>query len=376
MFKVNSFNFSDFSLENRVPWFPSEEAKLNTYRLNPDFDSKFDSETFIYDVFYNDSTLYILMPHYMDWSKIEYLLDNFFIEEKKLRDLPYSEYHNGVIVKFKIPCQFNKEINFGGRSFLPYDYSLSCYKNKKVLYTLQKDNQFHWIRDFINFYVENYKIDVVIIYDNRSELYDCDDLRRELQDLNVDVVVFSMPFKYGPVGYYTNHWSSIYLQSASLEHVRHSFCANSCILFNVDIDELIYYRDGVDVYNLLATSPTGALGLKGFWAYLPIEMRGADYRKIRHADHKYFENSPIEGRSNQKYICDLSRLCQNTTLNTHDILDDYERVSVLSIADSNSARFYHFSALSRWGNGSGWGDNRERFSNDVGIKKENFFFNL
>ena len=62
----------------------------------------------------------------------------------------------------------------------------------------------------------------------------------------------------------------------------------------------------------------------------------------------------------------------NTTLNTHEILGDDDRKSVLSMPDSELIRFYHFSALSRWGDGSGWGDDRVRFSDNEKIKKENY----
>ena len=339
---LNSFTFSQFNLPKRKPW------KEPNYELCPDFDLDFDDNTYIYDIFYNNYNLYIIMPywgsHTNSWDAVDQLKSNLLIGNKSINELPHKLINSwGTVLIFIVQCNFSDNFSLNSIPFIPKDYTNKTDKQKIILYTLQKNNKVDWIKDYINFYIEKFAIDTAIIYDNNSSYYSPIELSNSLSNLRVPVIVHSMPFKYGPRGYGSNDWSSLYLQTACLEHIRYSYASNTSILINADIDELIYLSNSLSLEQHLATSNTGALKIPGFWCHPKINF--IDYDHILHSDHIISENSI--GRMGNKYICDLSKMDERHLLRVHDILDIKKNGSALEVLDYSIGRFYHFSSLSR-----------------------------
>ena len=142
----------------------------------------------------------------------------------------------------------------------------------RVLYTLQKDNAIHWIKDWVHFYHLKHQPSVVIIYDNASSSYTLEELQNELSQLPCNVIVKSFPFKYGPKGHKGSYWDSTYCQAAAFEHVRYSLQSKKSILLNVDIDELLFLENNQSIYDEIFSRETDVLLFRGRWALIDPEL--------------------------------------------------------------------------------------------------------
>lgn len=120
------------------------------------------------------------------------------------------------------------------------------FKDKRVLLTLNKDNDLSWIKDWATFYAKEHGADAVCIFDNGSSAYDVSDIAETLERLpNISIVqivrwpyIFGVMDKIGQENGLNQHvrfaqppmFLSFYLR---LGHVAAS-------ILNVDIDELVF----------------------------------------------------------------------------------------------------------------------------------------
>ena len=168
---MNKILLSEINQSCRVTTRSAELRQSN-------FFESFDEETFIYDIFQSSNKTYLIAPP----SKPE-VWDYFFnlatFDGKKIHDINYSFYKNKVsklIIHFPV-----NEIKWGDKFIRPRS-RVATNKINNAVYTLQKNNDLTWIKDWANWYINNHVVDSVIIYDNSSEAYSLEELRKQLDN--------------------------------------------------------------------------------------------------------------------------------------------------------------------------------------------------
>lgn len=153
------------------------------------------------------------------------------------------------------------------------------FRGKRVLMTLQKDEELEWIIDWATYYSNVHGCDAVLLYDNGSSKYQLSDLQRGLSSIpGIDrVVVVDWPFKYGPQGgaWVGNDaaWDSDFCQIGALQNARIKFLRDCEGFLNVDVDELVVSNGTTALFEFLAESPDGVVGFEGHWvANAPIGL--------------------------------------------------------------------------------------------------------
>ena len=103
--------------------------------------------------------------------------------------------------------------------------------------TLQKENPFEWIRDWLHWHVRLHGVQRLILYDNGSR--DRDALLARLPELEAEaeIIFIDWPFPYGVPPYE-------YAQQGSLNHTRLLFGERGGYCLNMDIDEYLVKPDG------------------------------------------------------------------------------------------------------------------------------------
>ncbi len=284
-----------------------------------EYENQFDNTTVFYDVFMYKKWVFLSGP------PLRNLLDTFtnatfFLDGKRCRailkdiDRTQRSYiisgqncHRLEIVSDRF--QFDIEIHFNNSDIF-------CGKN--VLMTLSRDNDLQWIRDWIDYHVKVHKVNGILIYDNSSTKYDCDELLENIM-LNrciESAVVVPWPYKYGPVGK-TNVrkyiWDSDYSQYSVNEHARRRFLASCRGVLRVDIDELVGFENEYDVFSYLAGTPNGVVFFHGRWMEPIPRTEGSP----RHKD--FCKINKKNGLSPVKWAMTPSRVPESIQMLVHGI---------------------------------------------------------
>ncbi|HFM2595975.1 TPA: hypothetical protein ACG6Z2_004766, partial [Escherichia coli] len=97
-----------------------------------------------------------------------------------------------------------------------------------------KNNDLNWIKDWIIFYRDQYNINGVLIYDNSSTVYTLDEMASFLsnENLGVEIVLVSWPFKYGPQGSDKDNlpWDSDFCQHGAMENAKVKYLKHANIV--------------------------------------------------------------------------------------------------------------------------------------------------
>ncbi|MEJ0062496.1 MAG: glycosyltransferase family 92 protein [Alphaproteobacteria bacterium] len=195
------------------------------------------------------------------------------------------------------------------------------FAGKRVLLTLSKNNEIHWIIDWITYYVNSQGTDAVLFYDNNSDKYSPGELQDALSSAfpGLLILVISWPFKYGPqggvsggVGGKIAPWDSVFCQIGVLQHARFRFLQKARSVLNCDIDELIVSKSPQSVYERAEASIFGVTHFGGVW------ISNASAAEItggvrRHAHYYYFEKEDTSKCANK--WCAVPRKC-SAALNT------------------------------------------------------------
>ena len=142
------------------------------------------------------------------------------------------------------------------------------FRDRRVIFTMSKDNPIEWILDWVRFNRDIHGADAVLIYDNGSSAYDSAALSQALRSIRGIrcSVVMEWPFKYGPQGANSwDHWDSDFCQLGAWEHARWRFLQNARSAMNSDIDELVLSKSGRSVFEAAERSRTGLVRYRGRW---------------------------------------------------------------------------------------------------------------
>jgi len=108
-----------------------------------------------------------------------------------------------------------------------------------VMVTMQKDNPPHWIADWCIWHHRLHGVSKIIIYDNGSSNIDLLTTTISRLEANLEVIIISWPFPYGPGQASSNQ----FCQEGALNHCRVFFSHRELWLISLDIDEYLVIED-------------------------------------------------------------------------------------------------------------------------------------
>jgi hypothetical protein len=165
----------------------------------------------------------------------------------------------------------------------------AIFHDRRVIFTMSKDNPIEWILDWVRFNRDIHGADAVLIYDNGSTAYDGATLSAALQTVSgiERSAVVEWPFKYGPQGANSwEHWDSDFCQLGAWEHARWRFLQDARAAMNSDVDEFVVSKAGCSVFEAAEQSAFGFVRYHGRWIIGVNEPAGPDVadRLPRHRD--------------------------------------------------------------------------------------------
>lgn len=279
-------SLSDFSPLQREPQRPVE------FRTD-DFDRKFDSDVLIYDAFRRrDGKVVLLGPPLFNLEPL--------LRPDSIRALPGNgvcafryrklDRHMQIIVEAPADCAA-LSLDLGGhRTEVVVGSNLSeRFAGRRVLFTLSKNNDPVWIRDWVRFAQRFHGADAVLLYDNLSDRYGLETVREALSGVAgiESVEVLSWPFKYGPQGLDAwRFWDSDFCQLGAWEQARWRFLAMARSVQVGDIDELVLSKTGKSVFAAAEDDLFGTVRYRGRWVIGTDRMPPLDTARLRrHADY-------------------------------------------------------------------------------------------
>lgn len=219
------------------------------------------------------------------------------------------------------------------------------FAGRRVVFTMSRDNELHWIKDWAHFFTQKHGADAILIYDNASTKYTSDDLREVLSavpGLAVSIVV-DWPYKLGSIGIEGQPWDSDFGQYGLFEHARYQFLAQAKAVVNADVDEFPLTTDGEPLFDIVLRSDTGYLQYRGQWVE---NASSAPEAKTSHRRHKhYFYRAAIQPPDNehvlsmQKWTVDPARCPARAQWRVHLVTGMAPDVL------SSRVRFRHFRAI-------------------------------
>lgn len=151
------------------------------------------------------------------------------------------------------------------------------------LYTLSKDNDLDWIKDWARFHVIHHGLEAVVFFDNGSTRYHADELDATLRTVPglkaVRVVAANLP--HGPLNQdCTNRSDAKFLQVAMLNLARDRFLSRARSWLTLDVDELLLSPTRESIFDAVEQNRWGHLTFPGIWHY-PDESDTRNYQSHR-----------------------------------------------------------------------------------------------
>lgn len=263
------------------------DAPQRTKIKSRSFWDRYDSQTLIYDCYHDPvrQQLTLLMPRSFNFAglikKAVFQIDGQTLPRPKWRRWRHHETltFKGIATAQSLTVQFD-------------DLHLTAAVNAvdrgldglNTAYTLSRDNDLQWIKDWAQFHVAHHNLQAVVLFDNGSTAYDVHAIDSALTSIAgiqaVRVVKADRP--YGPLNSDCTHRSEAkFLQVAMLNLARDRFMSRSRALLHIDIDELLVSPTGENVFDATVKDRGGHLTFPGIWHYPTT-----DTANITHASHR------------------------------------------------------------------------------------------
>lgn len=258
------------------------------------YDNRYDFDTFIYDTFLDEAAgeVVLVCPALFNF--------NWLLRDMSAKidgqDVPLKaveKLSRGNVIRFKAPTRDPKVLQLSHRLFST-ELKVNRTQNDhfaglNAMYAISKDNNLEWIADWLKYYVTEHGANAVVLFDNHSTDYSMDALKETLakvQGLKAAAIVRAW-FPFGPGGAGKTNFSSKFLHMTMVELGRRRLLKNARAVLNVDIDELVYARNGQTIFDATVASEQGYIRIDGQWAYADKPAEG---HLIRHQDHQYIRS--------------------------------------------------------------------------------------
>lgn len=322
----------------RAPGRPRDDA----------FTAAFDARTLFYDCFWHvDSNRILLVgpPPYSLWP--QYKAARFVAKPSGAPLKPrFHASLSTMITEVPAPADTTVlEVTLAGETFTLPVRPNSCAElsGKRILFTINKNNELGWIREWAAFHARMHGADTAVVVDDGSTAYDVEEVHRVLKSVPgvTHVAVPSWPYSFGPIdkAVRTNPYWARFLQIASMSMVLRRYGERAYGLLNCDIDELAGTKSGRSIYDLAHQSHGGLVAFRGTWIEAAPPSRGA------HRDYSQRLTDPAKALSQQrKWALDPSRQWVRR-LAVHPYWHWIEGRALFSKSMPEDARYWHFKGI-------------------------------
>ncbi|KAB1942287.1 hypothetical protein [Brevibacterium linens] len=305
-----------------------------------DYMQRFDFHTLFSDAFFIEEGVELLGPPLLN-TRDRILSSEIFIDGDRFLGKVESRDHHRISRTILHGVKSGSEIllkNTEGDVLIEINRIVSDFSGRRVLVTQQQNNPLEWIRYWVEFHAVHHGIDAVLIYDNRSTLYDVSAVEKLLKSIDSIAVgcVVDWDIPFGATGGPNQVWDSDFGQHQVLEHAMRYVLTDAKSVIQQDIDELAFSEDGRSICDILESSDIAELRyprrqiLQITTMQLPPE-RSRGYRL--HCDYAYYRvDSPWMAG---KYACVPSRIPRDSHYLVHGV-ENANR----SIAEGIIARHY------------------------------------
>lgn len=224
----------------------SPKESYSEYSFGKTFDETYDYDTLFSGVLKHDDTLVITAPPFLNFK--EFVDKNIVINDGysdiklNFNDLDrsgvaiskinrnathlYLTYKNDAPIKIEIETLETKR-----------------FKDKKILFTMIKNDPMDWILNWVQYHHEIYGIDGFVIFSNNSDQYSCQELEDYLKSDSYELCIVDWEMKWGVIG---PPWDSDYCKIVGLEYLKYKFAYDANFVLNLDIDEYFVSEYSVD----------------------------------------------------------------------------------------------------------------------------------
>ena len=312
----------------------------------PNYEERYDYKMLFADIFrYNDKII-LSGPPLLNLKQIMETA-KFYVDFKLTFGVPHFQdidrtqnsyiHHQGDAYTLSIDCGW-----IAAEKNIQPNYS-EFFRNSKVLFTMSKDNDLQWIRDWCEFYIKVHGVDSILLYDNNSETYTINDIVDSLKQVSglQKIAVVNFPIKYGLISYNRSAWDSDFAVYIQLQHARYRFLSLAAGVINADIDELVLTDDGRTVFDYLQEADNGYIRYKGIWVEPATEINPKS--EIRHRDCFYILNEERNPPIYRKWSADFRKLPEKVQARVHECYPD------VTIEPIEGLHIRHFKGIS-----TGW----------------------
>lgn len=226
----------------------------------------------------------------------------------------------------------------------------------RLLFTMSKDNDLAWIREWASWHVRQQGADAVVLFDNGSTRYALAEIEETL--LSIDglsrVAVIAWPGRYGMTdpALRLNPFYILFSQVGSMSTVLRRFAADANGLMNCDVDELVTSPAGSSAFDLARASRQGLLVMRGRFMEPYPSGGDAGARTHRHYLHRFADRRRSLSRP-RKWVLDPMRPWVRDNLAVHPYMHWIENRPWFGKAQHPAVYYRHFRAIN-----TGWKDNR------------------
>ena len=243
--------------------------------------------------------------------------------------------------KFELPLQPNSSGALAGH---------------RVLFTLSKDNELAWIREWAHYHAAIQGVDAVLLFDNGSSRYAPDEIEATLRTVRGirKAAVVSLPYRYGATDLVvlSNPYYGLFLQIATMSIALRRYAARADGLLNCDIDELTATPLGSTVFDLAHASQHGLVVMRGQFIEA-VRTTAPDGHVATHRDYTSRRRDPITRLSRPRKWALDPRQPWVADLNVHPYMHWIEGRPWFGKTQPPGLFHWHFRAIN-----TNWKENR------------------
>lgn len=233
-------------------------------QMQPDYLMKYDGLTLASDVILEGSTVHIVAPPLFNLS--DALEDLTIVADGQLFHIPPGTWSDGnrmsrMHLELDAPADY-LTFTFSNQEFTvkPSASWVDVLAGRNIAVTVNKDNHLQALADWAQNYTVNHGVTAVIVYDNQSESYSCEEILEQMKTvpgLEICIVVDWLD-KFGNLAG-PGDWDSDFGQYIAWEHARWRFARRAHCVFQGDSDEFPMTVDGRSMQAYLEESTNGTL---------------------------------------------------------------------------------------------------------------------
>ncbi|HEV7718095.1 MAG TPA: hypothetical protein VGO70_03860 [Arsenicitalea sp.] len=245
-------------------------------RVRPgEFLQTFETRALVYDAFWHADGARVLLvgpPPMNLWPQIRAAHYLALPSKTPLRARYHRSLSTMITELLAVPADTSEVVmSLAGHEFalLVQPSSANDLAGRNALFTMSKDNDLAWIREWAHYHAAVHRADAIVFFDNGSTAYAPAEIESTLLGVaGIDkVAVLSLPYAYGAtdMAVLNNPYYTLFLQVSAMTVALRRYAPRAAGLLNCDVDELVATPKGTNIFDLVGASPKGLVVMKGQW---------------------------------------------------------------------------------------------------------------